>query len=231
MARIFVVEDNESIREAVAGYLKLEDHEVAEFPGVAGVLEAVERREPDLLVLDVMLPDGNGFVLAKKIRARSKAPFLFLTARESESDRITGFEIGADDYVLKPFSPKELALRVAAILRRSATVKSAPGGPASWRLGKSVLRVDPAEHRAEVDGREVALTGAEWEILRYLGGNAGTVMSREKILGECLGYAYEGSERTVDTHVKNLRGKLGAQEWIQTVRGYGYRFPGEPAHD
>lgn len=230
MARIFLVEDNESIREAVAGYLRLDDHEVMEFEGASGVLEALERREPDLLVLDVMLPDGNGFALARRIRARSRAPFVFLTARESESDRITGFELGADDYVVKPFSPKELVLRIEAVLRRAGTAARGAGGPSSWRLEGSVLRVDPAGHRAELDGREVALTGAEWEILSYLGAHAGAVMSREKILGECLGYASEGSERTVDTHVKNLRGKLGALDWIRTVRGYGYRFSGEPVH-
>jgi DNA-binding response OmpR family regulator len=114
MARIFLVEDNESIREAVAGYLKLEEHEVIEFGGVADVLEVMRHRAPDLAILDVMLPDGSGFALAKKIRAVSRVPLVFLTAREAESDRITGFELGADDYVVKPFSPKELVLRVQA---------------------------------------------------------------------------------------------------------------------
>ena len=119
MARIFVVEDNESLREAVCSYLRLNDHEVVEFPRIGGVLEAIDTKPPDLIVLDVMLPDGDGFLLARKIRKDHVVPIIFLTAKATESDRITGFELGADDYVVKPFSPKELSLRVEAVLRRS----------------------------------------------------------------------------------------------------------------
>jgi len=119
MAEIIIVEDNDAIREAVGSYLRLDGHGVREFGRVQGVLEAVKMKNPDLLILDVMLPDGDGFQLAKRIRERSQVPMLFLTARTSESDRITGFEVGGDDYVVKPFSPKELALRVRSILRRT----------------------------------------------------------------------------------------------------------------
>jgi DNA-binding response OmpR family regulator len=226
MARIFLIEDNESIREAVSGYLRLDDHEVMEFGGVARVVEAIERTPPDVVLLDVMLPDGNGFALAKRIRAISRVPLVFLTAREAESDRITGFELGADDYVVKPFSPKELVLRVRALLRRSGeTERLETGG--LWTLGGATLRMDVASHRLTVDDAEIALTGAEWKILEHLAAHHGIVVSRERLLGESLGYAAEGSERTVDTHVKNLRAKLGEQDWIQTVRGYGYRFAGQ----
>jgi two-component system phosphate regulon response regulator PhoB len=176
-----------------------------------------------------MLPDGNGFALAKKIRAQSAVPIIFLTAREKESDRITGFELGADDYVIKPFSPKELALRVNAVLRRTVQAREKADGPGVWTLGEEVLGLDPAGHRALLNGVELDLTGAEWNILRYLAAHQGIVLSRGKILGECLGYSFEGSERTIDTHIKNLRAKLEDPGWIETVRSFGYRFSGTAA--
>jgi DNA-binding response OmpR family regulator len=152
MARIFVVEDNEALREAVCSYLRLNDHEIVEFPRAGGVLEVVETKPPDLIVLDVMLPDGDGFLLARKIRKTQGLPIIFLTAKASESDRITGFELGADDYVVKPFSPRELSLRVEAVLRRSGSGGAKPDAAMSWVLGKQVLELDEAAHRASVAG-------------------------------------------------------------------------------
>jgi DNA-binding response OmpR family regulator len=213
----------------VAGYLKLEDHEVVEFAGVADVLEVMRHRPPDLAILDVMLPDGSGFALAKRIRTESKVLLVFLTAREAESDRITGFELGADDYVVKPFSPKELVLRVQALLRRSGAAAAPQGAGGCWAHGASRLRLDAAGHRAVLDETDLDLTAAEWKILEHLASNAGIVVSRERLLGESLGYAYEGSERTIDTHMKNLRAKLGDPGWVETVRGFGYRFAGARA--
>jgi DNA-binding response OmpR family regulator len=228
MARIFVVEDNESLREAVCSYLRLNDHEIVEFPRLAGVLEAIATRPPDLIVLDVMLPDGDGFLMARKIRKEHAVPIIFLTAKSSESDRITGFELGADDYVVKPFSPKELSLRVEAVLRRSHDRSMQPARSMCWALGRQILELDEGAHRATVDGTEISLTVAEWKILSYLASRAGTVVSRERLLGESLDYLVaEGSERTVDTHIKNLRSKLGDPGWIETVRGFGYRFSGD----
>jgi len=230
MARIFVVEDNESLREAVSSYLGLNDHEVVEFRRAEGLLEAVRTRPPALVVLDVMLPDADGFRLARRIRDASDIPIIFLTARTSESDRTTGLEIGADDYVVKPFSPRELVLRVEAVLRRTAKGAPASGGSGRWRLGEDALTLDPASHQAAVNQRPLKLTPAEWRILEYLAAHPGTVVDRGRLLGESLGYLIaEGSERTVDTHVKNLRAKLGSGEWIETVRGFGYRFTGRPA--
>jgi DNA-binding response OmpR family regulator len=225
---IYVIEDNPQIREVVVEYLKLKDHEVMEFTGTKGVLEAVAHRPPDLFILDVLLPDGNGFALAKKLKEKCpEVPFIFLTAKDSESDRILGLEIGAEDYVVKPFSPRELVLRVEAVLRRTGKKPSRGGGAGAWRLGNSVLRIDEVSHTLTVDEREVKLTGAEWKILLFLSSQPEVLFSRERILGECLDYVYAGSERTIDTHIKNIRNKLGQDGWIETVRGFGYRFMGK----
>ena len=181
MALIFIVEDNESIREAASSYLRLEDHEVLEFSKAGGVLDAAKMKNPDLIVLDVMLPDGDGFQLAKRIRGHSDVPILFLTARVSESDRITGLEIGADDYVTKPFSPKELVLRIGAILKRTRKKERSTGG--GWVLGGDILEIDEGSHRVFVNRSEVSLTAAEWKILLYLVKNPGLVITRDRILG------------------------------------------------
>ena len=228
MARIFVVEDNDNLREVVSSYLKLNDHEVVEFDRLAGIKEALGTHPPDLIVLDVMLPDGDGFLLAREIRRHNEVPILFLTAKTTESDRITGFEVGGDDYVTKPFSPKELNLRIEAILRRTSAAAGTGDSPRSWRYGDNLLEMDAAAHRISVNGGEIALTRAEWNILDTLARHGGSVVDRERLLGEGLDYLVaEGSERTVDTHVKNLRAKLGDPGWIETVRGFGYRFRGE----
>lgn len=226
MACVIIVEDNSLIRDAVSGYLKLDGYKTLEFGGVSGVLDAVKRETCDLAILDVMLPDGSGFALAKEIRAASDIPLIFLTAKDSESDRILGFELGADDYICKPFSAKELVLRVHALLRRTGKSdggKSAASG--EWQSGNSAVFIDEGGHSVSVDGNPIELTSTEWKILLYLASNAGQVVSREQLLGECLNYFFGGSERTIDTHMANLRSKIG-QQWISTVRGFGYRFSG-----
>jgi two-component system phosphate regulon response regulator PhoB len=227
---IFLVEDNEAIRENVRAYLELAGHAVKEFPRVAGVAEALEFQTPRLVILDIMLPDGNGLVLARRLRqSHPELPFIFLTARDSESDRITGLELGADDYVIKPFSPRELALRVEAILRRTAPAAPDAGSSGDrWSLDGHELAVDQAGHSVSQDGRPVPLTAAEWNILELLCRQPGALVTRERILGECLDYLHDGSDRTVNTHIKNLRAKLGAADWIETVRGFGYKFRGRP---
>ena len=227
MACILLVEDNQLITEAVSGYLQVEGYKTIVFNKVEGVLDMVQRGNIDLAILDIMLPDGNGFVLAKEIRKISKMPLIFLTAKDSESDRILGFEIGADDYVCKPFSTKELVLRVQALLRRSGSISGEASKTNIWKLKKETLEIDAEKHLLLVNGKETTLTSAEWKILLYLSGLPNQVVSREKLLSECLNYFFEGSERTIDTHIGNLRAKLGKGDWIGTVRGFGYRFNGE----
>lgn len=226
MAHILIVEDNTHIREAVAQYLRLDGHTVTEFEGVAGVLGTIKGNRVDCAILDIMLPDGDGFLLARRIREHSTIPLLFLTARDDESDRITGFELGADDYVVKPFSNKELVLRVRALLRREYDGNE-ESQPQRWTHAASTLELDRETRFAVLDGRTLTLTTGEWEILWYCAVRAPRVVSREAILSDCLGHMHNGSERTVDTHISNLRGKLGANDWFETVRGFGYRFSGE----
>ena len=227
MATIFLVEDNDSLREAVSSYLRLNDHSVHEFSRLGGVIDALQTKDPDLLILDVMLPDGDGFHLARKIRKTHSVPIIFLTAKSSESDRITGFELGGDDYVVKPFSTKELVLRAEAVLKRGGTADHDTNS-LRLTLEDENLVLDESTRRAMINGKELMLTAAEWKILSHLGSQPGFVIPRERLMGEALDYLVaEGSERTIDTHIKNLRAKLGNHRWIETVRGFGYRFSGE----
>lgn len=227
MANILLVEDNPLITEAVSSYLQLEGHKTTTFNKVAGVLDVIKRNTVDLAILDIMLPDGNGFMLAKDIRKISDIPLIFLTAKDSESDRILGFEVGADDYVCKPFSTKELVLRVQALLKRVGS-KSEDKKIETWVFDKVKMIIDSEKHLLTINKKEVSLTSAEWKILIYLCSQSNQVISREKLLSECLNYNFEGSERTIDTHIANLRTKLGELDWIGTVRGFGYRFNGSP---
>ncbi len=229
---IYVVEDNDAIRETITSYLELSDYEVEQFSTVASVVESLEFKKARLCILDVMLPDGNGFELAKRIReTHGDVAFLFLTAKESESDRILGLELGAEDYIVKPFSPRELVLRVQAILRRldvpSSPSKVQQSRAKEWRIGNQRLTINSTTHQVLVHAKEVYLTKVEWKILAFLSSHPQELISRERILGECLDYLHDGSDRTVNTHLKNLRSKLGAGEWIETVRGFGYKWVGE----
>lgn len=227
MARIFIIEDNDAISEAVKGYLELNGHTVEVFPKLAGVTNSIAAKKPDLMIIDVMLPDGSGFGLAKTIREKDAIPFIFLTARDQESDRITGFELGADDYVVKPFSARELVLRVEVVLKRTLASPEEKKKSSRWFLEDSFLVIDDTSHAINENGKVIDVTAAEWKILEYLSTNSGILISREKLLNQCLDYCYEGSERTIDTHIKNIRGKMDNPGWIKTVRGFGYRFDGK----
>ncbi len=227
MNRIFIVEDNELIRDGVKEFFLVNDYEVVTFDSGRGVVEALDVSRPDAIILDIMLPDTNGYMLAKKIREQSDVPIIFLTAKETESDRVTGFEVGADDYVVKPFSTKELFLRTEAILKRSGNDSGIVRKRGSWRKQDDVLEIDLSTRKATLNGKELHLTNAEFEILSFLAFREERAISREQILGDCLGYHFGGSERTVDTHIASIRSALGNSGWIETVRGFGYRFSPE----
>jgi len=225
---IYIVEDHQLIREGVGQYLRLSGYDVRLFSDLASLEAGLKARDPDLLIQDVMLPDGDGFAFVKELRKRSDFPVIFMTARIEESDRILGFELGADDYITKPFSPKELVLRVQAVLRRYSDREGRSGDGLLHVQGHS-MRFDERNHSLVVNDEEIFLTAAEWRILAHLIAKADELVSRTEILRECFDYNAESYERVVDTHIKNIRAKLGDGPWIETIRGWGYRFIGHGA--
>ncbi len=228
-----MVEDNELILYGIQEYFEVSGFQVRPFTNLSEVREAFPYNPPDIIILDVMLPDGNGFIFAKELRKHHDVPIIFLTAKEQESDRIMGFEVGGDDYVVKPFSNKELLLRVKALLKRfySSDSETKSNNIKEFRLDNRVLAIDYGARKVYLDGGETHLTMTEWNILTFLADRPGQAISRDVLLSECLGYMYSGSERTVDTHIANLRSRLGEIEWIETIRGFGYRFVGETVED
>lgn len=232
MKLIYVVEDHQVIREGVCRYLELAGYKALGFGSIASVRDAFRATKADLLIQDVMLPDGDGFDFVRELRQETDMPVIFMTARVSEEDRIHGFELGADDYISKPFSPKELVLRVQAIFRRVDGGRDADEGCRHmFKAEQGVLCFDKMEHKVTVDGRVVTLTAAEWRILGLLIENTSRILPRAEILSKCFDYSSGSYERIADTHIKNLRAKLGPYPWIETVRGYGYRFIGCPVEE
>jgi two-component system phosphate regulon response regulator PhoB len=223
-ARILVVDDEPDLLELVRLTLHQAGHQVDTATSGRAALDALRQRRPDLLILDLMLPDLSGTELCRRLRADSEfasLPVLMLTAKADEVDRVVGFELGADDYVTKPFSTRELALRVAALLRRS---QGTDGDPQAI-LDHGPLRLDPSRHRCWVKGEEIPLTAKEFDLLQGLMTRPGRVLSREVLLEQVWGSDITVTVRTIDTHLKRLREKLGeAGELIETVRGVGYRF-------
>jgi two-component system phosphate regulon response regulator PhoB len=228
MAFILVVEDEADLQQILAYNLRQAGHEVVTASNGEAALVEVKQRVPDLIVLDLMLPGMSGTEVCKIVKqdpATRKAAVLMLTAKGSEIDRVVGFELGADDYVVKPFSVRELALRISAILRRPqvATAES----PARIDFGK--LRIDRDAHRVWVEGDEAPLTALEFRLLCLLFDRRDRVQSRAALLDDVWGVSSDLETRTVDTHVKRLREKLGAAgAYIETVRGVGYRFCANP---
>lgn len=230
MKLIYLVEDHEVIRNGVVQYLSLSGYDAQGFKCIADARAAFAEKTPDLLIQDVMLPDGDGFSFVKEVKVKSpKLPVIFLTARIEESDRILGFELGADDYITKPFSPKELVLRIQALFRRMEDGAGAPQKLYVYTDGENQLQIDDDIHELRVNGEIVNLTAAEWRIVFHLVSNAPNLITRAQILEECFDYSFESYERVVDTHIKNIRTKLRPGTWIDTVRGYGYRFSGKKA--
>jgi DNA-binding response OmpR family regulator len=223
--QVMVVEDEYKLRTLVRSYLEREGLEVFSTGSGAEALTHATHAPLDLVILDLGLPDISGEEVAREIRGTSDVPILILTAKSDERDRIAGLELGADDYVTKPFSPRELVLRTLAILRRGRT-RAMEGGPASYGGGR--LLIDEERRRVEVGGRAVELTPTEWGVLNALARVPGRVYSRYELINRVRGYEFEGYERTVDSHVKNLRRKIeadpAAPQLVQTVLGAGYRL-------
>lgn len=223
-ATVLVVEDVRKLRELVRSYLERAGFTVLSTESGAEAITIAASAAPDLIVLDLGLPDIAGETVARELRANGTTPILMLTARSAEEDRIAGLELGADDYVTKPFSPRELVLRVQAILRRGGPASE--GGVATY--GKGLLVIDEPRRLVTVRGTNAELTPTEWGILVALATVPGRVYSRFELINRVRGYEFEGYERTIDSHVKNLRRKIetdpGNPQIIQTVLGGGYRL-------
>jgi DNA-binding response OmpR family regulator len=215
---IVVVDDEPNIADLVDMYLARDGYRVLKaLSGEAG-LQAVKEHRPRLVVLDVGLPDIDGLEVCKRLRATSQVPVIFLTARDSEVDRVVGLELGGDDYLTKPFSPAELVARVKAVLRR------VDGGPAPEVVQCGSAAIDVGRREVRVDGEPVEFTTKEFDLLRYLAERPGLAMSRQQILDGVWGYDWYGDARTVDVHIAQVRKKLGDTVEIKTVRGVGYRL-------
>ena len=217
-----VIEDDEAIGDLVGAYLEKAGFEVVRERTGEGGLNAVEWREPRFVVLDLGLPDIDGFDVCRQLRAGGRVPILVLTARDEETDRIIGLELGADDYMTKPFSPRELVARVRAILRRAE-----PDPLESRVIELGDVRIDVGHRRVAVAGAPVDLRTLEFDLLAELARNAGQVVSRNRLLGRVWGLSFAGGTRTVDVHVAQVRKKLGRPDLIETVRGVGYRVRDE----
>ena len=227
MSRVLVVDDDHTVREVVVSYLRADGHEVVEEVDGETALASFRARPVDLVVLDLMLPGIDGLEVCRRLREVSDVPVVMLTALGAGPDRIVGLERGADDYVTKPFSPRELVLRVDSVLRRAT--ERGPGDAAPLVDGDLVI--DAAQHLAVLDGRRLTLTGREFDLLRFLVANAGTAHSREQLLHHVWGWSF-GDQSTVTVHVRRLREKVETDPThptrLRTVWGVGYRWEPTP---
>jgi DNA-binding response OmpR family regulator len=222
--RILVVDDDDNVRRLVAAYLEREGYVVAQAADGNAAIRSVESAAPDLLILDLMLPGPGGLQVARRLKDSVGVPVIMLTARGEEDDVLRGFEAGADDYLVKPFSPKVLVARVRAVLRRAGLGSDDDDAP----LVRGPLVMDERSRMVTVDGTPVELTAIEFDLLRALADHPGWVYSREQLLERVWGYDHLGDSRVVDVHVANLRKKIGDDSsqprFIRTVRGVGYKF-------
>jgi two-component system response regulator RegX3 len=227
MSRILVVEDEETLAEAISFLLSKEGFEVEMAEDGPAAIAAFEKNGADLILLDLMLPGLSGTEVCRQIRAKSSVPIIMLTAKDSEIDKVVGLEIGADDYVTKPYSSRELIARIRAVLRRGETgdVASADGV-----LSVGPIRLDSDRHVISVNGEQVALPLKEFELLEFLMRNSGRVLTRMQLIDRVWGSDYVGDTKTLDVHIKRLRAKIEKDpanpELIQTVRGMGYKLEG-----
>ena len=228
MPRILVVDDEPQIVDLLRSYLRREGFDVDEAGDGEAALAACARRRPDLVVLDLMLPKVDGREVCRRIRETSQTPIIMLTARDEETDKLLGLELGADDYITKPFSPREVVARVRAVLRRG-------GREAVEMVRVGDLVIDLRAHEVSLQGRRVDLTPTEFRLLEILAGHPNQVFTRMQLIDRVQGHAFEGYERTVDAHIKNLRGKVEPDpknpRHILTVYGVGYKFQTAENHD
>jgi len=222
MHKILIADDEQKIRLVIKEYAEFEGYEVFEASdGMEAVLKCREIKF-DAIILDVMMPKLDGFSACKEIKKITDSPILMLSARGEEYDKLFGFEMGIDDYVVKPFSPKELMARLAVIIRRN-TQKSSDAEPECEEYGG--IKIDHAGRNVFIDGKKAELTPKEYDLLIYMVKNKKIALSREKLLSNVWGYDFYGDDRTVDTHIKMLRGSLGKyRDYIVTLRGFGYKF-------
>ena len=221
MVKILIVDDEPAIRQLVRRYAELEDYQVSEAANGFEAVELCRQDAFDVIVMDVMMPDMDGFAATREIRKHCGTPVLMLSARGTEVDKLYGFELGIDDYVVKPFSPRELMARLKVIVTRHGQDKSSPRNV----LTLGGLAIDQDGRSVSVNGERVELTAKEYDLLLYLAENRGIVLTREQILNAVWGYEYIGEDRTVDWQIKLLRGKLGdCRDIIKTMRGVGYKL-------
>lgn len=221
MSKLLIVDDELNIRRVVREYAEFEGYEVEEAENGMAAVELVKNNDYDLIVMDVMMPKLDGFSTCKEIKKYKKVPVIMLSARGEEYDKLFGFELGIDDYVVKPFSPKELMARIKAVIKRSGS----PESSVPERLAFEGLEIDLAGREVYVDGRKASMTPKEYDLLFYLVKNKNLAMTRDKLLEEVWGYDFFGDDRTVDTHIKMLRNSLGPyRKFIVTLRGMGYKF-------
>jgi two-component system alkaline phosphatase synthesis response regulator PhoP len=225
-SKILVIDDEQSILDLVTAYLRRAGYEVHTAMDGPGGLKAARAFKPDLIVLDIMLPGMDGLEVLTHLRRESDVYVIMLTARSEETDKIVGLSVGADDYLTKPFSPRELVARVKAALRR---LRDGVGPTEATTLTFRHLRIDTGSRQVWVDDELVELTPTEFDLLRILADHRGLVLSREQLLQQVWGYDFYGEERVVDVHIGHIRQKLGDDRFIVTVRGVGYRFEEEEA--
>lgn len=221
MYKILVVDDEVNIRRVVREYAEFEGYEVAEAENGMEAVEMVKSEDFDLIVMDIMMPELDGFSTCKEIKKYKTIPVIMLSARGEEYDKLFGFELGIDDYVVKPFSPKELMARIKAVLKRNNVSEST----VPEKLVFEGLEIDIAGREVYVDGEKASMTPKEYDLLFYLVKNKNLALTRDKLLEEVWGYDFFGDDRTVDTHIKMLRNSLGQyRKFIVTLRGMGYKF-------
>lgn len=225
MYKILTVDDEEMIRALIRKYAEFEGHEVTEAADGMQAVELCRAQDFDIIIMDIMMPELDGFSACREIRRTKNTPIIMLSARGEEYDKINGFELGIDDYVVKPFSPKELMLRINAVLNRSRTSALAPQNEVIEIEG---LRADITARIVYVDGERVDMSPKEYDLFFYMLRNHNIALSRERLITEVWGYDFYGDDRTLDTHIKLLRKSLGEYaRLIVTLRGVGYRFEAE----